>query len=250
MNIKELQRRFQDKQLLKVITGINNFDEARVLKILKMADLAEVDLVDICAKPSIVEKAMAQAKYSAICVSSIKVSELALAAEMGVAVIELGNYEALHDEGIFYSEVEVLNLAHQLVQKKNNSLLSVTIPGHLEVAQQVALAERLEAIGVDILQTEGAALVEATSPSALGQIEKARLSLANTMEISKATDRTPIITASGITPDTAKLAIAAGASGIGVGRYVNRLESDVEIYAAIKSLQNALVKDAPAIINI
>jgi hypothetical protein len=93
-------------------------------------------------------------------------------------------------------------------------------------------------------------LVEANSAAALGQIEKVKLTLANTIEIARVLENTFLLTASGITPDTAKLAIASGANGIGVGKYVNKLETEIEMIAAIRSLLIAISKEAPVTINI
>ncbi len=196
-------RALQSKNCLKVIAGINNFNKEQVLQIVRAADQMQATCVDISAREDIVTEAVAIAQNTAIVVSSIHVAELIRAEELGADMLELGNFEALHDEGIFPSA-------------------------------------KLEELGVDMLQTEGASLVEASSPAALGQIEKVRLTLANTIEISKAVSQTFILTASGISPDTAKLAIAAGAHGVGVGKYVNKLESSLEMMAAIKALQEVL----------
>ncbi len=235
------------KNCLKVIAGINNFDKERVLQIVRAADAMNASCVDISAREDIVTEAVATAQNTAIVVSSVNVAELIRAEELGADVLELGNFEALHDEGIFPSAEQVYNWASEIMSAKTSALVSITIPGHLIVAEQVALAEKLEELGVDILQTEGASLVESSSPAALGQIEKARLTLANTIEISKAVSQTFILTASAITPDTAKLAIAAGAHGIGVGKYVNKLESSLEMMAAIQALKQALGAERPAL---
>lgn len=230
----------ETRSCLKVIAGINNFDKERVLQIVRAADAMQAACVDISAREDIVVEAVAAAENTAIVVSSVNVAELIRAEELGATVLELGNFEALHDEGIFPGADQVYDWASELMSAREQALVSITIPGHLSVSEQVALATKLEVLGVDILQTEGASLVEAKSAAVLGQIEKASLTLANTIEISKAVSKTFILTASGISPDTAKLAIAAGAHGIGVGKYVNKLESSIEMMAAIKALQEVL----------
>ncbi len=228
-------------KFLKVIAGINNFDKDRVLAIVQAANQMKADFVDIAADDSIIAEATMLATQTKICVSSVQVSELVRASRFEVAMLELGNYEALHAEGVYPSAEEVLAWTQDLLNSlETRPLISVTIPGHLSVLEQVALAEKLEELGVDLVQTEGASLVEATSPSALGQIEKVRLTLANTMELSKNLTKTRIMTASAMTPDTVKLAIAAGASGVGVGAYINKLSSSIEMMAAIRALQEAL----------
>ena len=232
----------QENKLLKVIAGINNFDKERVLKIVKSAEAMNVSCVDISAREDIVTEAREIAVNTALMVSSVKVEELERAIKLGVDMVELGNFEALHDEGVFYSAEEVLAMATEIMNIKSLSdvLVSITVPGHLSVKDQVMLAEKLEELKVDMIQTEGASLVSTDKAAALGQIEKARLTLANTIELSKVLSNTAIITASGITPDTAKLAIAAGANGIGVGQYINKLESELEMMAAITALKESL----------
>ena len=70
-------------------------------------------------------------------------------------------------------------------------------------------------------------------------MEKALVSIANTVELSKNV-KTPLITASGITATTAPLAFAAGASAVGIGSCVNRLESEFEMIITVKSIVEAL----------
>lgn len=238
-----------EKRLVKLISGINNYDLNRVRKIVAAGQAAGASLVDICDDENIILE-MKNSFEIDLCVSSVDIEKLKRADEIGVAMLELGNYEALHKEGIFYSADEVFTLAQAIMNFEPKALVSITVPGHLAVNEQVELAEKLELLGVDIIQTEGASLVDASSAAALGQIEKVRLTLANTIEISRVLNNTFLMSASGITPDTAKLAIASGANGIGVGQYVNKLESELEMMAATKALLEALDISAPVTINI
>lgn len=237
---QKLLNELKNKTALKVIAGIRNFDFDKVIKLVNCAEYMKASMIDICAKPFIVEEARKRLNNTALCVSSIDVEELLEAERLGADMLELGNYEAFYEDGIYFQASQVLEMAKDLMERSESALISVTIPGYLDVASQVELAQKLEEIGVDVVQTEGAILVEATSPSALGQIEKARLTLANTIELAKSLESTMIITASGMTPDTVKLAIAAGAHGVGVGKYVNRLDSEIEICAAIGQLQDSI----------
>ncbi len=74
----------------------------------------------------------------------------------------------------------------------------------------------------------------------MGLIEKAAPTLAAAYEISRAVD-IPVLCASGISNVTAPLAIAAGAAGVGVGSAINRLNNEVAMIAAVRSLVEALV---------
>lgn len=238
--ISKLLAKLQSKKCLKTIAGINNFNKTKVLQLVKISELTGADCVDISADPEIISSALKIVKNTALMVSSIVPAELKMAQELGCDAVELGNYEALHLQGIYPSKDQVLAWATEIMSFKKSVLVSVTIPGHLSVDEQVALAIELDEMGVDIIQTEGADLAVAKSPSALGQIEKVSITLANTIEIARNISNAFILTASGLSPETVKLAIAAGASGVGVGKFINRLESEIEQMAAIKSLQEAL----------
>jgi thiamine monophosphate synthase len=73
------------------------------------------------------------------------------------------------------------------------------------------------------------------SAGTLGLIEKAAPTLAAAAEISRAVD-VPVLCASGLSDMTVPMAIAAGASGVGVGSAVNQLNSELAMIAAVKSL--------------
>jgi thiamine monophosphate synthase len=73
----------------------------------------------------------------------------------------------------------------------------------------------------------------------MGLVEKATPTLAATHAISQAVS-VPVLCASGISSVTAPMAIAAGASGVGVGSAVNRLDNEVAAIAQVRSLVDAL----------
>jgi thiamine monophosphate synthase len=229
----------KNKNFLKVIAGINNFDQNNVLQIVKCAKFAKAHCVDICADPAIIEAAVKEANNEiAIVVSSINPEELYQAEKLGATVLELGNYEALHKEDIYPSAAEVLNWTELVLARRKSALISVTIPGHLALGEQISLAQKLETMGVDIIQTEGA--TEMKSSSALGLIEKASITLAATIELRKNLDHVYLITASGLSPETVPMAIAAGANGVGVGQFISKQSSELAMLAAIKSVQAVL----------
>jgi thiamine monophosphate synthase len=63
--------------------------------------------------------------------------------------------------------------------------------------------------------------------------------LAAAYEISRAID-IPVLCASGLSSVTAPLAIAAGASGVGVGSAIHKLDSEVAMIAVVRSLVESL----------
>lgn len=246
----------ESKNCLKVIAGINNFDKVKVMQIAAAASQAKATLVDICAQEDIVLDVLNANPDLAVMVSSVEPQELHKAAVLGAHALELGNFEVLYAQGIYYSAAEVMDLTVKTLEllatkftATTRPVISITVPGHLEISEQVNLAQDLEALNIeglqiDVIQTEGAALVEAKASGALGQIEKVRLTLANTMELVKSLERLSVLTASAISPDTAPLAIAAGANGVGVGKYVSKLETSIEMLAAVTALTESLNKEA------
>ena len=163
-----------------------------------------------------------------------------MAKECGADILEIGNFDAMYKKGMRITAEEVLEITYRTIELVGDDIpICVTVPGHLDIAEQVSLAEDLEDIGIDFIQTEGAATIDAKSAGARGLMEKALVSIANTVELSKNV-KTPLITASGITATTAPLAFAAGASAVGIGSCVNRLESEFEMIITVKSIVEAL----------
>ena len=95
------------------------------------------------------------------------------------------------------------------------------------------------AAGADIIQTEGGTSARPFSPGSLGLIEKAAPTLAAAHAISRAVN-VPVLCASGLSAVTLPLAIAAGASGVGVGSAVNRLGDELAMVAVVRGLREAL----------
>ena len=50
----------------------------------------------------------------------------------------------------------------------------------------------------------------------------------------------PLICASGLSEVTVSMAIASGASGVGVGSVINRLNNELEMIAMVRNLRNAI----------
>ena len=104
-------------------------------------------------------------------------------------------------------------------------------------------AKELIEIGVDILQTEG--FVQTTPASdrkdiSYVEILKAASTLTNTLELRKVFPEANIICASGITLTTAPLAISMGASGVGIGNYINSLTSQNEMTERVKEIMDVV----------
>ena len=236
MNFKEA---LSEKRAVKIIAGINNFNIENVRNVVSSAIQGGAHAVDICFNKEIFDmtREMTMSSNIAIFVSSVVPQELATAAEWGADAIELGNFDALYREGRRFSSHDVLNLVVETQRLLNGKdvFFSVTIPGHISVAEQIELAHKLENMNINLIQTEGSATVDTQKTGALGLLETAQVSIANTMELTSNIE-IPVMTASGISVKTAPMAFAAGASAIGVGSAVNRCENIISMIATVKSL--------------
>lgn len=240
--INLFKRHLSEKRAVKIIAGIDNFDMENVKKVVVAANQAAASAIDLCANEDIFMAAR-QLTDLPLFVSSIVPAELEQSVRYGADAVELGNFDAIYKKGTRISASEVLELARETKSLIKDTFFSVTIPGHISVAEQIDLARRLEEIGVDLIQTEGAAIASVQSEGARGLVETAQVSISNTIEIARNVE-VPVMTASGITSTTAALAFAAGASAIGVGSCINKLDSSIAMVAVARTLVEIASKNS------
>lgn len=234
----QLQQAFDQGRVLKVISGLNNFDPKRVAATVKAADRGGASFVDIAADPALVSLARELTNLP-VCVSAVEPKQFVLATQAGADLIEIGNFDSFYAQGRRFEAEEVLALTKETRSLLPEITLSVTVPHILPLDQQVQLAEELVEAGADIIQTEGGTSSKPRAAGTLGLIEKAAPTLAAAYEISRAVT-VPVLCASGLSSVTAPMAIAAGAKGIGVGSAINQLNNEVAMVAAVRSLVEAL----------
>ena len=80
-------------------------------------------------------------------------------------------------------------------------------------------------------------------------MERAELTISNTIELSRNIDL-PIMTATAINPTTAPFAFAAGASAIGCGSCINKMDSDLSMMATAKSLVEIASRNALKVVEL
>lgn len=233
-----LQKAFDQSRVLKVISGLNNFDAKSVAATVKAADRGGATFVDIAADPDLV-RLVRQLTNLPICVSAVEPEKFAIATQAGADLIEIGNFDSFYAQGRRFEAEEVLALTQKTRSLLPDITLSVTVPHILTLDRQVQLAEELVQAGADIIQTEGGTSSQPRSAGTLGLIEKAAPTLAAAYEISQAVP-VPVLCASGISNVTIPMAIAAGARGVGVGSAINQLDNEVAMVAAVRSLVEAL----------
>ena len=236
MGIEVFKKHLREKRAVKIIAGIDNYNLENVASVCRAAQKGHASAVDIACDKKVYDTARKNTKLP-IFVSSIHPFELLQAAQWGADAIEIGNFDALYKKGMRMSALEILDIVTETLKLigKSKVFICVTVPGHIEIGEQIALAKSLEEMNIDLIQTEGAATVEAKSNGARGLLETAQVSIANTIELARNVE-IPVMTASGLTPTTVALAFAAGASAVGVGSCVNKLNSLLEMTAAASAI--------------
>lgn len=230
------KQHLEEKKAVKIIAGIDNFDIENVKKVVSSAEKAGASAVDICADESIISEVREMTDLP-LFVSSVVPSELVKAVDLGADAIELGNFDVLYKKGHSFSKEDVKKLAEETIALLGDreTFFSVTIPGEISITEQIELARELESMGIDLIQTEGHYSASSQPDGVKGLMDRAELTISNTVELSRNVE-TPIMTATGINPTTAPFAFIAGASAIGVGSCVNKMDSEISMIATIKSL--------------
>lgn len=236
-----LQEAIANRNILKIISGINNFDITKVLKITKAAEQGGATYIDMAANDVLV-KTVRRNSTLPICVSSINPDLIYRCINNGANLIEIGNYDLFYKRGFFFTAERILDLTKQLSRLFPEISLCVTVPHYLSIPQQVYLAQKLEGLGVDMLQTEGISSYQHYSlinNNIATLIEKVTATLSTTYAVSNAVS-VPLITASGISDLTGPIAIQYGASGIGVGNAISQLNDIDQMISSIRVIKGNL----------
>lgn len=233
-----LETAFHQQNVLKVISGLNNFERDRVAQVIKAATSGGATFVDIAADAELVKMAK-QLTHLPICVSAVDPDAFVPSVEAGANLIEIGNFDTFYAQGRRFEAEDVLAITQQTRHLLPNITLSVTVPHILPLDEQAELAMTLVKAGADIIQTEGGTSSRPTHTGTLGLIEKATPTLAAASTISQAVS-VPVLCASGLSNVTVPMAIAAGASGVGIGSAVNQLNDEVAMIATVRRLVEAL----------
>ena len=246
---QKVQKELVNKSLLKVISGLDNFELESVKLIANAAFIGGADMVDIACKPELVEE-VKKISSLPICVSAVEPKLFIDSVKAGAVLLEIGNFDSFYEKGFTFSAEQIISLTRETKDLLPDTPLSVTVPHTITLDKQVDLAIKLVQEGADFIQTEGGKSSIPFSPGVQGHFEKAAPTLAATFSISKEFAKNniniPIMCASGLSEITCPLAIASGASAVGVGSVVNKLDDSIAMIAAVRalkeSLNNSLIK--------
>ncbi|KGG14574.1 MULTISPECIES: DUF561 domain-containing protein [unclassified Prochlorococcus] len=236
----ELHKSFLNHTVLKVISGLNNFNKSSVQKIARAASIGKADLLDIACSPDLVKAAL-EVSGLPICVSAVEPKLFPPAIQAGATMIEIGNFDSFYSQGRVFDADEVLSLTLETRKLLPDVVLSVTVPHTLSLDKQSQLALDLIEVGADLIQTEGGTSSKPSHSGVLGLIEKAAPTLASLHSFSKSFAEigctAPLLCASGLSDVTVPMALVSGASGVGIGSAINRLDNELEMVAMVRSIR-------------
>jgi hypothetical protein len=231
---EELQKLLDSHQLLKIISGIDNFDFDRAQSVVRAASIAKANAIDLSVDEKIVTWTKENYDNLIIFVSSLDPEKLALSIKWGADVLELGNFDALYREGKTIDKNQVIKWTRELRSLAGNSKLCITVPGKLEIEEQINVATQLQAAGADIIQVEN--LVDMGDKNPFNNVR----SIIEVVEI-------PVIVSGKLNITSLPVAQTVGANGYGIGKVVNSLPSLDDMVDMVKQL-SACIKNAEILI--
>ena len=133
---------FSQRNALKIISGIQNFDRNSVKMVVQAADRGGATFVDIAADAELIAIAKANCSLP-ICVSAVEASKLVEAVAHGADLVEIGNYDSFYAQGRVFTADEIIALTTETRALLPHTAISVTVPHTLPLDEQVTLAEKL-----------------------------------------------------------------------------------------------------------
>uniref|UniRef100_A0A7S3UI83 Uncharacterized protein ycf23 n=1 Tax=Picocystis salinarum TaxID=88271 RepID=A0A7S3UI83_9CHLO len=232
---------FLRRNAVKIIVGLRNYDVQVTHDVALAAWRGGASMVDVACDEDVVAAAREATKDQLpICASAVDPHAFDVAVKAGASMLEVGNYDGFYPDGIVFSAEDVLQITRDTMKRHPNMPMSVTVPHTLPLDEQVALALKLEQMGVDVIQTEGGVIAEPFAPGLIGLVQKAAPSIAATHAIARALEKAHVMCASGLSSATAPMAISAGASGVGVGSAINKLNDPVAMVATVQAIVDAV----------
>lgn len=234
----DLKEKFLRRQVVKVITGLSNFNINDVMKKVKAAEIAGATYVDIAANPSLVSL-VKSFSHIPICVSSINPRDLYRCVVAGADIVEIGNFDVFYSKNTIFSAKQIITLAGETKALLKDTHICVTVPHHLLLEQQIELVKNLKTLNISCIQTEGYSTkynIKNRKKSLISQvIQKSSAALSSTYAIAHSVDM-PVIASSGISALSSNTAISYGASGVGIGSILNEMENVYEMGQYIKEI--------------
>nr|ARW60560.1 hypothetical protein [Polysiphonia sp.] len=234
----QLNNSFKSKQVIKVITGIYNTSLSQITNIAIAAQLANASYLDVVANTKIV-KFIKSFSSLPLCISSINPIDIYNCLSAGADLVEVGNYDSFYNCGIYLTDVQLINLIKEIKFLIGNIDICVTIPYYLDLNAQINLAQDLEDLGVNILQTEGC-FVNHKSQNYSSITPSLSSSLLSTYSISKYVN-IPVIASSSMISMFSYMATYYGASGIGIGSAISSQNNIADMVNYINEVRDSIL---------
>nr|YP_009237471.1 hypothetical chloroplast RF23 [Wildemania schizophylla]AKS28518.1 hypothetical chloroplast RF23 [Wildemania schizophylla] len=229
---------FSNQKAIKIITGLNNFNIKQIKQIAQASEIARATYIDIAADIEIVKEIQDKSMIP-ICVSAVSVKELVKCQQANVQILEIGNYDCFYEQGRVFSFQEIIGISREAKNLMPEATLCATVPHVLTMGEQIELAHELASIGINLIQTEGKSTGFTKKADLSGVIEKSAATLSSTYSISHNTT-IPIISASGISALTSPISFIYGASCVGLGTNIRRLQNTASMVIYIYEIQTAI----------
>lgn len=218
----QLKKMLEEKNLLKVIAGMENFDDSNIRMVVNAASLGNAQAVDISADMENILWIKENHTKLIIFVFSMSTQMLLRAEDAGADVLELGNYDCIYEEGRTVSSDEIIEKTRELrANAKKDTMLCITVPGNLSVKEQADLAIQLQAAGADILQVENL---------------NSESDYKNAQEIVKVVE-IPVLLSGRLDSSKIERAFDTGVNAIGIGKSIRTKEN---LPAMVEEVKNCM----------
>nr|YP_009402793.1 hypothetical protein [Compsopogon caeruleus]ARX96142.1 hypothetical protein [Compsopogon caeruleus] len=207
-----------------------------VQNIIKASEIAQATYIDIAADTNIIFLA-SQFTHLPLCISSIIPDQIYKCVDIGIEIVEIGNFDAYYNKGMIFNVKDIKNLSRTIRRRLPNIHLCVTLPYIISIKEQIELAKYLEFIGVNSIQIEGNINHRYDRLNQRLPLNRYNSTLINTYSLSRIVN-IPIIAASGLNLSSAYIAQSYGASCIGIKTAIiqeTTLNKKIDMIKKIKS---------------
>lgn len=234
----KIDQALKKRQVLKVILGLSNFNVKNIIRKVQAAEIGGATYIDIAANPEII-KEVRKISQIPICVSSIDIDELYKCFIEGADILEIGNFDIFYGKNISFTSQQIIDLTKELLSRAPDASICVTVPHSLNINEQILLAKQLQNLGIDMIQTEGISSKLSSTNHLFDSIYHASAALSSTYIFGKYTDL-PIISSSGLNTLTTPVALAYGASGVGIGSFFDSANTILDMTIRIQNVIQAM----------
>ncbi|MBQ4646561.1 MAG: DUF561 domain-containing protein [Candidatus Gastranaerophilales bacterium] len=226
MGIEVFKKHLREKRAIILSCGSSNINTEQISRISRAAQSAKASAISIASSKEAYECVKKNSKLS-VFVNSIHPFEILNAVKMGVDGVIIGNYFDVYKQGKKFDFSEIYDIVLESLSLINDYDVYkiVTIPASISFDEQCQLVNKLNMLGVDMIQTEG---YKKSSVNSTLILESPELAIKSMVEINKNTSL--LISSSCINSvEALKSAFDYGASAVNIETILTKLDSEVAI---------------------